>query len=234
MADLILFPLFAVDVDGIITLIVIAFVVMSGLYNFLKDKTQKDQRHAGRPRVQRQQQKSVQDEIDQFLREVGGKPKNREEPIEIVEIDERPRRQRRPQGAQRRPQQQRRPAPQRRRQTQIQAGRAPQQPKRKPGAALHDRKAPGSVGLGGGVRQHVQEHMEDHIVAEAQKHLDHDVDKSVQQHLGKFRAGERHSPPTPLAGAINVRSIVQLLRSPAGIQQAIVLNEILSRPKGLR
>ncbi len=237
MLNLGLQPIFAINGEGIISLIVITFVVVSGIVNFLKEKSQTARRQANRQRAdlgQGQGKKSIQNEIDQFLKEVGGKPKRSQQPIEIVEVDEPVRRQRRPQPQQRRPQtRQRRPATQQRRQTQ--AARQPPTRKRKPGAKLHDRKAPGSQDLGGDVREHVQEHMQRHIATEAQENIAHDVNKSVQQHLGTFRAGERNSTPTiPLADRVNARTIVELLRTPAGIQQAILLHEILSRPKGLK
>ena len=69
-------------------------------------------------------------------------------------------------------------------------------------------------------------------------HLDHGVSQEVQQHLGEFGGEdaerfaliERQREQTS-AGA---RQIVNLLRDPNGVRQAILINEILSPPKGSR
>ena len=73
------------------------------------------------------------------------------------------------------------------------------------------------------------------IAQGVEEHLSHDVDKSVMQHLGTFGGREPRQAAKPrqdmLAGP---SAIVELLKSRHGIRQAVILSEILSRPKTRR
>ncbi|MCA9061997.1 MAG: hypothetical protein KDA96_03030 [Planctomycetaceae bacterium] len=82
----------------------------------------------------------------------------------------------------------------------------------------------------------VDEHVENYIHKHVQSYLDHDVDESVQAEI--VDSVQQHLGPRPTArsveDAVGVSDIVATLRSPAGMRQALILNEILSRPRALR
>ncbi|MCA9060387.1 MAG: hypothetical protein KDA85_17880, partial [Planctomycetaceae bacterium] len=71
-------------------------------------------------------------------------------------------------------------------------------------------------------------------------YLDHDVDESVEvevvssveQHLGK--RPESRSADTGNDGSPMLADVVAALRSPAGARQALILNEVLAKPRALR
>lgn len=228
MASWLVSPLFAVnliavDFGTVITVVIIIIGFVSWVMQTITGQNKRPGA-GGRPRQPpRPRDGRLQSEIDVFLQEVSGKkPRSDEVEIEIVpEPERRPRRvvkQKRPQ----RPQKARRSETQR------------EKPRSRPGSKIAQRKGPGSehlgeeVGdhadqLGGGVRSHLQEHMRDR------------VDERVETHLGSRRPApevvDLHLPGTSLALA---HEIITLLRDPAGVRRAIILNEILSPPKGLR
>ncbi|MBI1344671.1 hypothetical protein GC163_00130 [bacterium] len=86
-------------------------------------------------------------------------------------------------------------------------------------------------GSGQSVREHVATFMGDNRVAtEVQQHLSHRIDQAVQQDLsgGTVAAVEpaevRRSTPHPL---------LSMLARPEGMRQAILINEVLQRPRSL-
>ncbi len=212
---------FALDLSEVIGFVIAAFIALVSLLGFLKDKLQQAQPADGNQprRPARQREGNLQSEIDRFLNEVGGKSSQRarEEPMEIIEVNESPRQ---------------RP---RRVKAQSQAQKPAAQARRKPGAAIAEREGPGSDDLGSDVRQHVSEHMEKGRVARSVgRHLSHDVDQSVSRHLGKFAAEESRESAggaRAIRRSIDPAAIVNLLSSPAGILQAVIMSEILGRPK---
>ncbi len=220
--------LFAADVAAFgVGEVIYAVIIIIGFLSWLMQTITGQNKRAGaggRPRQPpRPRDGRLQSEIDVFLQEVSGKkPQPDEVEIEIVpEPERRPRRvvkQKRP----KRPQQARRSEKQR------------EKPRSRPGSKIAQRKGPGSEHfgeevsdhaeqLGGDVRSHVQQHMGDR------------VGESVETHLGSRRPApevvDLHLPGTSLALA---QEMITLLRDPAGVRQAIILNEILSPPKGLR
>lgn len=113
--------------------------------------------------------------------------------------------------------------------------------RRSPGSELAERKGPGHRDLGSGVRTHVQEHMSQRIDREVAKDLPHDINAGVTQHLGQF-SGARPSLTTgtqeqaaarPVTTA-EARGLIELLNSPGTVRNAILINEVLSKPKALR
>ena len=93
--------------------------------------------------------------------------------------------------------------------------------------------------LGGDVRSHVSEHMEaGRITEHVATHLDHDVTEGVQQHLGAFGGDDAERfeiiDQRRQQTSATARQIVDLLRDPNGVRQAILISEILSPPKGSR
>ncbi len=170
-----------------------------------------------RPQPPRGRGGGLQREIDRFLREVGGGRKRSEEvAIEIVPEQERqrprqkPRPKNRPLAAQ----------PHENDQHVI------------PGTNIAQRESIVSKNLGTGLREHLREYMDDRV----EEHLPHNVEASIAEHLGKFTGGaaEQGALGTTHRSSAAARKIVSLLRDPGGIRQAILINEILSRPSTRR
>lgn len=83
--------------------------------------------------------------------------------------------------------------------------------------------------LGEGVRQHVEQHIR-HLDTEVDDHVRMDIVDSVNSHLGQFSGEDTGTRP----GNPTAARLVASLRSPEGVRQAMLINEILSRPRVLR
>lgn len=82
---------------------------------------------------------------------------------------------------------------------------------------------------GAAVREHVSSHLEPRINAQVQQH----IDQHVQAHIGSNQTATSPASlddPAYQTGA----SIRQLLKNPGGVRQAILVNEILKRPRAFR
>jgi hypothetical protein len=105
-----------------------------------------------------------------------------------------------------------------------------------PGGRIAQRKGPGSSNLGSGVRQHLAEHMQNRLTKQAQEHLGHGVADKVQHDLGRFTGAEQQQrsgqAPTIVAAqpSATAAGVAQMMKDPAGLKQAFVLNLILNRP----
>ena len=116
----------------------------------------------------------------------------------------------------------------------------------KPGAELATRKGPGRENLGEEVSQNVSRHLDSHRLGErVQDDLQNRVQQSVDAHLGVSSGNMVGATPASIAttasdatatetALINAREFRRLLKQPEQIRQAILLNEILSRPVALR
>lgn len=162
----------------------------------------------------------IQREIDRFLREAAGqanKPLVKAEEIEIVEAPPG----RRP-PARRKVVEKPRPAAGAK-PTAIPRPSATAAPSR-PGQDLakrHLAQAPQSTV--------VSEHLPGRVAAE---HLSRDVDKSVAAHLGKFTAADVRSTRTTVAR--RPAAFLAELRTRRGMRAAVIMQEILQRPRALR
>jgi hypothetical protein len=87
---------------------------------------------------------------------------------------------------------------------------------------------------GRGVREHVSTYMADNRVgAEVQQHLAHRIDASVERDM----SGGTVAAVTPAIGEVTrpaPHPLLAVLAKPEGMRQAILMNEILSRPRALR
>jgi hypothetical protein len=109
----------------------------------------------------------------------------------------------------------------------------PQTPPTRPGAEIAARKAPVSQDLGTQVRAHSSEYLDSSRMSQRVKaDLGSSVERAVHEHLGKTETRGLEDKETP-AAATSV-PILALLRNPAGVRAAILVNEILQRPKCLR
>src|SRR5262249_32694153 len=109
---------------------------------------------------------------------------------------------------------------------------APARPARRPrpGDEIATRHAPVSESLGAGVKQHLSQQMTERVAQEAQQRLQSRVEQKVEQDLGP--AAKPAATPAPPAD--RSARFASLLRNPASLQQAIVVNLILSPPASMR
>jgi hypothetical protein len=212
-------PIFAADADAIIAAIVALITIVGWIANLVSNKNQKGPPVANRPRPPvRPRDDRLQQEINIFIEEAGP---NRPKPAErrpVVPAS-------RPvSGASRPPAQGKAKPP---------AASASRKPARRPrpGDEIATRQSPVSESLGAGVKQHVSQNITDRVAQEMQQRLTSRVEQKVQEDLGPpVTAGlsTRTPPVTPAAQPDRARRFAELLRNPATLQQAIVVNLILS------
>jgi hypothetical protein len=223
-------PLLA-DIGG---LIAVAFMIMSfigWIANLISKQQQAAQPQPKRP----PQNRKVRDEIEKFLQEATGQPKQRSAPpgqeIEILDAEEieviapapRPRTKSkpgRPQSQQQRSQSPKKSKPQK---------SSPVAPQRAaPGQQAAQRQVVPAAGLGTSLQQHVQSHMAERMAAQASRDVEPTVDDSVAAHMGAFAADVEIGGRTTAAPAAG--DLLKMLRNPQGVRQAYILGEILRPP----
>jgi len=92
--------------------------------------------------------------------------------------------------------------------------------------------------LGSGISEHVDsyitQHVDEYVDSQVDDFVEVDIAQSVESHLGDRRS---EMPPrtetadSPESPAVRFR---KLLQDPEGVRQAIMLNEVMSRPRVLR
>jgi hypothetical protein len=111
-----------------------------------------------------------------------------------------------------------------------------QRKKGRPGEEIASRQAPVAQNLGTGVKQSLSQYMTERVAQDVQQRLAPRVEDQVAVDLGSSAASGSGRPPltTPPQAVESPRAqrFAEMLRSPAGVQQAIVLNLILSPPPG--
>lgn len=109
--------------------------------------------------------------------------------------------------------------------------------KLRPGETLASRPAPVTETLGAGVKQSLSQHMVDRVSQEVQQRLAPRVDERVAADLGPTMSSgaSMRAPalPAPVSATVRADRFGELLRNPANVRQAIVLNLILSAPPAL-
>jgi hypothetical protein len=97
------------------------------------------------------------------------------------------------------------------------------------------RKAPGSEDLGKQIRTHLASYLDaSRMATQTQNDLGNAVERTVRQHLGEtitVGAAEQKQSEESQSGA---SVIIPLLRNADSVRTAIVINEILGPPNGLR
>jgi hypothetical protein len=212
-------PLLAAGGSAIsILFLVIAFV--SWLWNVFNSN--KNAAGGARPQPQpggggKRVEKELQAEINRFLKNVMGQKDAPQDELEVLVVEEPPPKSRARDKNRNKP-------------TTTASGEGPG-PTR-PGGRIAQRKGPGSTTLGSGVRQHVADHMQEgRVLQQAQEHLGHSVADKVKQDMGTFSATEAAPAPTSAARpSTTAASVAAMMRDPAGVKQAFVLNLILNRP----
>lgn len=75
------------------------------------------------------------------------------------------------------------------------------------------------------IGDHVREHMDSHIDASVTQH----IDQHVKRHIGTGLSADSEESTLPQS----VSEIRSLLQSPDGVRKAMLINEILTRPRSL-
>ena len=162
----------------------------------------------------------VQSDIDAFLSEFGAAPATKP-PGERPKPT--PQRSRRQESAAKRRQN---AGPQRQR----------QQDQRQQALASTRKQTPSNIErpLGSGISEHVDKYISQHVDSNADSLVEADIARSVNSHLGDRSA---ELPSLTQAGVempTTAATFRQLLKSRQGVRQAILLNEVLTRPRALR
>ncbi|HEY2251377.1 MAG TPA: hypothetical protein VGH74_09965 [Planctomycetaceae bacterium] len=211
-----LIPVLAAD-DFIVGFIIFLLTVVGWVINLISSKNQKGPPVANRPRPPlRPRDEKIQQEINIFLEDAGGKNKK---------------------GAAARPAATaaRSAASQPKRKSMAQTGKPGR--KARPGESLAGRPAPLTETLGTGVKQHLSQHMADRVSQEVQQRMAPRVEEKALADLGPTMSSgaPMRAPALPAAVSATVRAdrFAEMLRNPAHVRQAIVLNLILSPPPAL-
>lgn len=223
------------NVKLIFFLIVIAFSVVQSIIKAATEKAEarKKQERVGRPAGNDR----VQSEIDSFLQEVTGRqPANRQGNRAAANDDIQAQRD------QERADNRREEANVRRRAAQATSQLAAAKQKKKranaaPQTGQSRSRKPNERRIGSSVSEHVDSYIGKHV----DTYLDHDVDeyventitKSVQSHLGG--AGDASRPSIAARRKTKTATnVAALMKDPQGVRNAILINEILSRPRSTR
>lgn len=225
-------PILAADWgEEAIALVIFLISILSWLINTIRsasaDKNVPPPRPANADRPQQPKQQ-LQNEIDVFLREVGAKNKPQQAGAER-RLPAAPRQPPEP------PRRARQPLQRSDSQTAVKPAQSPPQREQRK-RSFEERKSPVSTELGKEVRTHVSQYMQaERLPTHAASGLGQEVVASVADHLGKFTAitpaPMSDAPPPPVTAA---NTIASMLRNPNSVRQAILINEVLARPKALR
>ncbi len=218
----------------IVFLIIITFSIIKSMI----DKAAERKAQLPRPPIVRppaEHKARVQSEIESFLSEVkaGNAGEIMAQPGQQTVMMDVPR----PQQEARSPLPQNRPQPQRN-QGQSKGGgnkqknqsQQKQQKKKKSQETVARNQA---AAVGSGVREHVDQHIGQHV----QQHMKNQIAEQVKNDMtGNLRRAADAKEATADAKGTNPSAvaILESLKSPIGMRQAMILNEVLSRPRALR
>ncbi|HEY3964283.1 MAG TPA: hypothetical protein VGM05_06975 [Planctomycetaceae bacterium] len=217
----VLIPVLAVKEDAIVAVVVFVITVIGWIMKLAGNKAQKGPPVANRPRPPvRPRDDKLQQEISIFMEDNAGR-RNTGVPS-------------RPSPAASRPQPQN--SAQAKRRSSVGAAPTSKKKKSRPGEEIASRQAPVAQNLGTAVKQSLSQHMTDRVNQDAQQRLAPRAEEQVGLDLGNSVTGgsarpSLATPPRPVESPRADR-FAELLRSPDGVQQAIVLNLILSPPPG--
>jgi hypothetical protein len=200
-------PVLAMGPGQVIAIIVFTISVLSWFVNLVQGNNPNG---APKPRNRPQPNNQAQSELEKFLQEVvgGGKPQPEPE-------------RKRPQPPAPKPQR-----PQGNTKKSAKSKSPPLRPVESERSATRLAQTHlATSALGEGLRSHVAEHLEARRIDAT---VQADIDGRVQQDIGTDAA----TMAVNRAGAVH--PLVQTLRNPQGVRQAIMLAEILNRPKSRR
>ena len=198
-------PFAAVDIGTIITVVIVFFSIVGWLLNFISEKKKQNQSKRNVPAAKGDPMNDdrFQQEIDQFLQQVGGRPKPRRPAMEEVAIEVVP-------------------------EEEILQRQGEERRNRKL-STLEDRHLQSS-NLGEGVRAHVEATMHTDTIAEkVESDVGHRIEAVVEAGFGVSRAKEVPLLTVVRTG-VRPQEIVAMLRDPDSVRKAIIVSEILKRP----
>ncbi len=211
-----LHPILA-DAEGIGAAIVILITIIGWIANLVSNKNQKGPPVANRPRPPaRPRDDRLQQEINVFIEDVGGQRLRQTATRPAVPAS------RQAGGTPRNPPPAKsRPAP---------PPTRPPARRPRPGEGIATRHAPVTESLGTGVKQHLSQHMTERVTQEVQQRLAPRVEEKVAQDLGTSMTTVLSPSTTTALPVARAERFAEMLRSRSGMQQAIVMNLILSPP----
>jgi hypothetical protein len=221
------------DTDMIVGVIIFLITVVGWVANLVSNKNQKGPPVANRPRPpQRPRDERLQQEINIFIEDsagrksAGGKTGASGRPAVAAGRSAAGLPAGYPQGRGQGPgQEKRKPAS-------VPRGQPARKPR--PGETMASRPAPLTESLGAGVKQSLSQHMTNRVSQEVQQRLAPRVEEKVTADLGPTMTGGAPLRAAALSPAVatTVRAdrFAEMLRNPANVRQAIVLNLILSPP----
>lgn len=228
----------AIDIGSLFAVAFLLISFVGWIMNIINQQNPPPQpnRPARRPP---QRDRKVQSEIEDFLQQAMGRKGPQKRPgesdgIEILEPEE----PRRPPAGRPRARSESVPA----------SAETPEPARPVPVAQSGDRGSslqrtvPSPVGdtLGSGLRSHVEQHMSPRIGEQTAKDLPRLTPSLMGSHLRAFQAGDRDTrrevaPVMRSRAAIgDASALLNEIRQPLGMRKAIVLQEILSKPRALR
>ena len=195
----------------IVFLVIIAFSVIKALINSAQEKAKAEQLRQRQVQVGApNRQRTVQSEIDAFLNDTRTPQKSQQ--TESIQARERRERRRREAEVKKRDGERKR----------LQEG-------------MPKTRRPLGKNIGSGIGKHVDQFINKHV----DEYLDHDVDEYVEATIidnVESNLGRRSLSPAPTTTTRrnkSAESVVALLKDPVGVRNAILINEILSRPRAL-
>ncbi len=209
--------------------VIAVFIILRIVFSISKAANEKGEKQQPRAQADPGRKQRVQSEIEAFLSEVTGNKQPREGNTDDAQL------------ARRREQQLQRKAEAKRRQheeQQRQKKEAEKRRRRAPQAATSKSRHKGERSIGSGIGAHVDHYISQHV----SEHIDHDVDEyvdativdSVDKHLGNRALEMPTMASSSTKNSAAAKSIAAMLRSRDGVRNAIIVNEILSRPRPLR
>ena len=225
------FPLAAGGGDLIVPAIFGLISLFAWISNVLK-KNQEEQIRRNAPQKRPKDQK-VRREIEEFLQQQRtGRPSSRSNEMietDFVEVIDESANRRRPSPVvppSKTSKANRKPAPQKPKAPVPSRTPAPQSPSRSPMGNLS--QAP----FGADLREHVSQAMAERMKAQVERDLPHlasSVSDQVQADLGVFSVSKKATAQRSTASPL-----IQMLSNPQTAQQAVLMSEIMGRPKALR
>jgi len=89
-------------------------------------------------------------------------------------------------------------------------------------------------GVGSHVDSFIGQHVKSHIGKQIGDAVQHDINDQVRNHLGEDKNKQAPSLATTTHGSAAAGDLLKALRSPEGVRQAILISEVLGKPKALR
>jgi hypothetical protein len=193
---------------GIVTVIFVVVAIISWIINISKGAQQQQ--------AKRKESSQATQDLEKFIRGLSGQSSPEPEKKRQPKQQKPPKK---PQAAKQKPPAQRSP---------IQ--RPVERPADRPGTKLAQTHLAPMAG-GDSVRSHVASHMEPRNV-DAQ--VRQDVDRTVQRDIAEAVRQDIGVDGTSIVNQREEHPLIQVLRNPQGVRQAIIMAEILNRPKPLR